>query len=407
MALTEVQCKQAKPTGKDGGDKLHDGGGMYLLVKAAGKYWRMDYRHSDKRKTLALGIYPATTLAQARKARDAARELLGNGIDPSLHKRAEKLKASAAQANSFQSVAYAWLDKWKVAKSSVTITKQTKMLTRDVLPTIGPLPITSIEAPHIVAIVQAVAKRGALDVANRVLNICDQVFRFAVAQGLTGTNPASFIKPADLLPQRRAKNHARIDAADLPKLVTDIEGYHGRTLTVLAMKIMLHTFVRTSELIEAPWAEIEWEAARWVIPADRMKMPTPHVVPLSRQVLALLRELHSLTGAGPLLFPHNHRPELAMSNNTILSALKKMGYQGVMTGHGFRGLASTILHESGFAHAHIELQLAHMERNKVSAAYNHSKYLGERAKMMQWWSDYCENCTRPNVVTFAPVLIKT
>jgi integrase len=246
--------------------------------------------------------------------------------------------------------------------------------------------------------VKAVAQRGALDIAKRCLQMCSQVFRYAIAHGKAARNPATDIRPSDILPARVKENYARIDAKELPALLRKIEGYQGTPTTRLAIKLMALTFVRTTELIEARWEEFDLAAARWDIPAARMKMKTPHTVPLSSQAIQVLQVLQEVTGGRVLLFPGERDHDKSMSNNTILKALERMGYKHRMTGHGFRGIASTVLHEQGYDHAHIELQLAHMERNSTSAAYNHALYLKQRAAMMQGWGDYLEGLARGNVV---------
>ena len=221
-----------------------------------------------------------------------------------------------------------------------------------------------------------------------------QVFRYAVAHGYSKRNPASEIRPSDILKSTRKINYARIDGKELPDLLKSIEVYQGTHVTRLALKLIALTFVRTSELIGAKWTEFDTETSRWDIPAERMKMRTPHIVPLSTQAIEVINTLSPLTGHSEWLFPGDRNPKKPMSNNTILKALERMGYKGRMTGHGFRGLASTILHEQGYPHEHIELQLAHAPRNAVSAAYNHALYLEPRARMMQDWADFLENTRR-------------
>jgi len=228
------------------------------------------------------------------------------------------------------------------------------------------------------------------------------VFRYAIAHGLAKRNPATEFKPSDVLPSRQKQNLARIDVKELPLLLRHIEGYKGAATTRLAIKLMAMTFVRTTELIAARWDEFDIESARWDIPVERMKMKTPHIVPLSTQAVNLLKTLQLITGHSLLLFPGERDHEKSMSNNTILKALERMGYKGRMTGHGFRGVASTQLHEMGFEHAHIELQLAHQDRDVVSAAYNHATYIKQRAKMMQDWSDYLDSCTSGKIQVFQP-----
>jgi integrase len=239
----------------------------------------------------------------------------------------------------------------------------------DILPCLGARPIAEIEAPELVAMANAIQDRGARDIAKRALETIGQVFRFSIVHGYLKRNPASQIRPSDILRSTRKVNYARVDARELPELLRSIEVYQGTHVTRLAMKILAMTFVRTSELIQAKWAEFNLQADRWDIPAERMKMRTPHIVPLATQALEALTVLHNLTGYSKWLFPGDRSHKKPMSNNTILKALERMGYKGRMTGHGFRGPASTILHEQGHNHEHIELQLARAPRNEVSAAY--------------------------------------
>ena len=246
---------------------------------------------------------------------------------------------------------------------------------------------------ELVKLVKVIEERGASDMAKRILQIVGMVFRYAVAHGYSKRNPAAEIRPSDILKPTFKTNMARIDAKELPALLRAIETYDGRPLTRLAIKLMALTFVRTSELIESRWEEFDFDAMRWSIPAGRMKMKTPHIVPLSRQSVEVLDLLRTISGEKELVFPGEQNPKKSMSNMTILKALERMGYKGRMTGHGFRGLASTILHEQEYNHDHIELQLAHSPRNAVSAAYNHALYLEPRARMMQDWADFLERTT--------------
>jgi integrase len=320
----------------------------------------------------------------------AARKLLATGTDPMAERKAEK----AAAQDSFQSVARVWWEHWQDGKSPRHADYVKRRMEADILPCLGARPVAAIEAPELVAMTKAIEARGARDIAKRALETTGQVFRFAIAHGYATRNPASEIRPSDILKSNRKVNYARVDAKELPNLLRSIEVYQGTHVTRLALKLMALTFVRTSELIGARWAEFDREAARWDIPAERMKMRTPHIVPLSRQALDVLDILQTLTGHSEWLFPGDRNAKKPMSNNTILKALERMGYKGRMTGHGFRGLASTILHEQGYNHEHIELQLAHAPRNAVSAAYNHALYLEPRAKMMQDWADYLEQTQR-------------
>lgn len=399
MPLTDTAIKKAKPGPAP--VKLSDGKGLYLLVTDKGsKLWRWKYRVAGKEKVMALGAYPEVTLAQARDAMAAARKLQAAGADPMALRKADKVASKLSAENSFAAVARLWWDHWKATRSDSHTGYVIRRLEADVFPAIGARPVDAIEAPELVAIIKAIAARGALDIAKRALQTTGQVFRYAIAHGKAKRNPAADIKPGDILPARKKTNYARLDAKELPELLRHIESYQGAAVTRLAIKLMALTFVRTSELIGARWEEFDLSAKRWDIPAERMKMKTPHIVPLSAQAVNILKALHLISGHSPMVFPGERDHEKPMSNNTILGALARMGYKGRMTGHGFRGIASTLLHEMGFNHAHIELQLAHQERDAVSAAYNHATYLKERAKMMQHWADYLDNCTTGKVLTF-------
>ena len=266
-----------------------------------------------------------------------------------------------------------------------------RRLEADVFPAFGYKSVDDVNAADIRGLMIAIEGRGARDVAKRAHETTGQIFRYAIAHGFASRNPAKDFKPSDILAEGSSENFARVDARELPTLLTRMQGYEGDALTRLAMRLLAYTFVRTSELIEAEWKEFDLENARWDIPAERMKMETPHIVPLSKQAVEVLRALKLLTGTGRFVFPGANDKNRPMSNNTILFALYRLGYKGRMTGHGFRGLASTILHENEFGDEHIELQLAHQKRNKVAAAYNHAKYLTQRAAMMQWWADYLDS----------------
>jgi integrase len=399
MPLTDTAVKKAKAGARP--MKLSDAKGMYLLVNPTGsKLWRWKYRVLGKEKVMALGAYPDVSLAQARGAMDAARKVLAAGDDPMVMRKADKHASLTAAANSFESVALKWWAHWSPSRTEQHAGQVKRRFQTNVFPHIGARPVSQIQAPELVAMLKAIEARGVNDVAKRAHQTSSQVFRYAIAHGLATRNPAADIKPGDVLASRQKKNLARIDGKELPALLRHIDAYQGAAVTRLAMKLMALTFVRTSELIGARWAEFDLKAGRWDIPAERMKMKTPHIVPLSSQAVNILKTLQLVSGHGALVYPGERDHEKPMSNNTILGALKRMGYKGRMTGHGFRGIASTLLHEMGFNHAHIELQLAHQERDAVSAAYNHATYLKERAKMMQHWADYLDSCTTGKVLTF-------
>jgi integrase len=391
--LTDTETKRAKAAEK--AYSMGDGGGLYLWVKpTGGKLWRWSYRFEGKEKLMSFGKYPDVSLALARDRHAESRKLLDTGIDPMAQRKIEKKVLKVSSENSFQSITTQWLEHWQVGKSPRHVDSVRRRMAADILPCLGARPIAEIEAPELVAMANAIQDRGARDIAKRALETVGQVFRFGIAHGFAKRNPATEIRPSDILKSIPKTNYARIDAKELPTLLRRIEIYEGKQVTRLAMKLMAVTFVRTSELIGAKWAEFDLENARWDIPAERMKMRTPHIVPLARQALEVLEMLRELSVNSELLFPGDLNAAQPMSNNTILAALARMGFKGRMTGHGFRGLASTILHEQGYAHDHIELQLAHAPRNAVSAAYNHALYLEPRARMMQDWADFLERTQR-------------
>jgi len=389
MKLTDPIIRAAKP--KEKPYKLSDGQGLILLIQPNGsKWWRYRYRMNGKEKMLSIGTYPDVTLKKAREMRVTADDLLKQGIDPSQHRQEQKQIAAIAAENSFESVSRQWWNHWKHARTERHADYVIRRLEADIFPVIGNKPIHSITAPTLLMAIKKIESRGALDIAKRALSTCGQVFRYAVGHGLAERNPAADIKPSDVLKPTKKANHARLNQKDLPELLQKIEEYDGQPLTRIALKLMALTFVRTGELIGARWEEIDMTAKQWRIPAERMKMRSPHIVPLSSQSLTLINELRTLALDDVLLFPSERRDGKTMSNNTILYALYRLGYHGRMTGHGFRGIASTILHERGYNHEYIELQLAHSPRDAVSAAYNHALYLDQRAGMMQEWADYLD-----------------
>ena len=391
MPLTDLQCRNARCANGIARQRLSDGEGMYLEVVPTGaRYWRLKYRIGGKEKRLSLGVYPRVSLVHARQARKEARELIAKGIDPSLKRRQAKVAEPMAPDQTFETVARGWHQHWKAARSDHHADYVIRRLAADVFPEIGSYPIETITAPMLVRVAKKIEARGALDIAKRCLQTCGQVFRYAVAHGYMLRNPAADIKPADVLKSRRQTNYARLDARELPDLLRRMAVYDGSPYTRCALQLIALTFVRTSELIEATWDEIDLESAEWRIPADRMKMRTPHVVPLANQAVDALRCLRELRSLSPYVFPGERDHGRPMSNNTILKALERMGYKGRMTGHGFRGVASTLLHEKGFDHTIIELQLAHQKRNRVSASYNWATYMPQRKQMMQWWANYLD-----------------
>lgn len=384
--LTDIQVRSAKPAERS--RKLFDSRGLYLHVMPNGsRYWRFDYSFEGKRKTLAFGTYPDVPLAKARAAHQEAREKLVQGVDPIAERQKEEVVR-------FESAARAWYDRWKTGRNERHAMYVIRRLEADVFPRIGSRHLQGLTASSFRDVAQRIERRGAADIAKRVLQTCSQVMRYAVAHDLVRHNPVAEIKPSDILRPHKRRNYPRVGDNELPALLKAIDGYVGNEHTRLALQLMSLTFVRTSELIGARWAEFDLAGGRWNIPAERMKMKTPHVVPLSRQATVILERLKEISFDRELVFPGDLNPAKPMSNNTILFALYRLGYRGRMSGHGFRGVASTILHEQGWPHDHIELQLAHQERNAVSAAYNHAVHLESRTKLMQAWADYLEKVRR-------------
>jgi integrase len=396
MALTDTAIRATKPARKP--YKMYDREGLFLRINPGGsKLWRWRYWADGKEKLMALGEYPIVNLAEARERHFAARKKMAAGIDPMVERKTEaEIRQREAEIrqreaeNSFERIARKWWEWWAAGKSPRHTDYVLRRLEADVFPAFGQKFIDNVTPADIRKLMLAIEGRGARDVAKRAHETTGQIFRYAIAHGIASRNPAADFKPKDILTETKEENFSRVDAKELPTLLAKMVGYDGDAITRLAMRLMAYTLVRTSELIESEWPEFDLDKTRWDIPAERMKMDTPHIVPLSRQSVDVLRALKLLTGNGKFVFPGAHDKNKPMSNNTILFALYRLGYKGRMTGHGFRGLASTILHENDFTDEHIELQLAHLKRNKVAAAYNHARYLSQRASMMQWWADYLD-----------------
>ncbi len=391
MKLKNTFVKNIKHSGAPSGDKHSDGDGMYLLVTAAGKYWRMDYRHLGKRKTLALGVYPAVTLAKARERRDAARVELADGIDPMQTKRAVKQIQALDAINTFQTVALEWLEKTKGSRMSSTQRKIENWLRKDVFPTIGKMPISSIGPRDTLAAFSKMEARGALDSVHRVKQICGQVFRYAVStsraeRDVTQDNRGALAKPT------RGHFSAITEPKDLGGLLRSIYGYEGHPYTLAALKLSALLLVRPGELRHAEWSEIDLDNLEWRIPASKMKLKIAHIVPLSMQVEVILRGQLQLTGHGRFVFPSLRTGERPMSENTVNSALRNMGYdKNVHTAHGFRATARTIMDEVLSERVDlIEHQLSHQVNDANGRAYNRTAHLPARREMMQRWADYLD-----------------
>jgi integrase len=391
MALTDTFVRQVKPV-KSVGDKYADGGGMYLLVTVTGKYWRMDYRHIGRRKTLALGVYPAVSLSKARKRRDAARELLADGVDPGQAKRDDKLAKAEAAAHTFELVARQWLKKTASTREASTQGKITTWLEKDVFPSIGNKPISTIGPRDVLATVQKMEARGAIDSAHRVKQICGQVFRYAVATGFAERDVTVDLKGA-LSTVPRGNYAAITEPKQVAELMRSIFAYTGHPYAAAALKLSPLVFVRPGELRSAEWAEIDLDAAEWRIPGNKMKMGVDHLVPLPMQAVEILRSMVPLTGHVKYVFPSIRTTQRCMSENTINAALRGLGYsKEIMTAHGFRAMARTIMDEVlGERVDLIEHQLAHTVKDPNGRAYNRTAHLPARREMMQRWADYLDN----------------
>lgn len=387
--LTNIEITKAKP--KDKAYKLSDSGGLYLYVNKTGsKSWRLKYRFLHKEKVLSLGHYPYVSLLEAREARDAAKKLLAKGLDPNEVKQTQAYEAKKEAANTFESVAREWHEKNKVKWVEKNANRNLSMLKRHIFPFIGIIPIAKVKASDLLSAIQKIEARGNSETAHRALQVCGQVFRFAISTDRAMADLSLVLKGA--LSPVVVKHHASItNPKEIGKFLRDIHDYDGAYLTQQALKLAPLVFVRPGELRHAEWAEIDFIKAEWRISAQKMKMKSVHIVPLSSQALAILKEVHNHTGHLQYVFTSATSLKRPMSENTVNMALRRIGYDNTqMTGHGFRSMASTILHEQGWLHDAIERQLAHSDRNKVSAAYNYAEHLTKRKEMMQHWANYLD-----------------
>ena len=386
MKLTDAKLRTLKTPGKH-----FDGAGLYLeLTPAGGRYWRLKYRHAGKEKRLAFGVYPAVSLKEARERRDEARKLIERGADPGELKKAAKTQADTDARNTFEGVAREWIGHQSGGWTAGHTERVRKTLEADVFPLLGRKPLAQIKPRDVVAVVKAIEWRGAGEVADRVLNRVRAVFRYAVAHELIDANPMSELRPGELLKPRAVVHRLALADRDLPAFLAKLGAYEGGPITTAALRLLMLTALRPGELRGLRWAEIDTDAAQVRIPAERMKMRSPHVVPLSRQALDVIESVRPLSGDGDLVFPSPYSPGKSLSENTFNSAIARMGFKGYATAHGFRALFSTVANERGHDADVIERQLAHIERNKVRAAYHRAEYLAERAALLQWWADYID-----------------
>ncbi|MEO5327934.1 MAG: integrase arm-type DNA-binding domain-containing protein [Magnetococcus sp. THC-1_WYH] len=391
MPLNDLAIKSLQAAEKK--TRHWDSGGLYLEVTITGsKLWRMKFRFGGKEKVLSFGTYPTVTLKQARLKRDEARLSISRGIDPSEARKAVKTAFKRASEGNFESVAREWFSK----QSSIWVKSHSEKIIRrlelDVFPWIGNRMMDDISAPDLLTIFRRIENRGALDTAHRASQTCSQIFRYGIATGKAIRNPVSDLQGA-LSPVRQNHFATITNPMEIGALLRAIDDYKGAYVTRYALQLAPLVFLRPGELRHGEWSEINFDSAQWKISAEKMKARSPHIVPLSKQALAILEDVQPLTHESRYIFPSArsfHRP---MSENAVLAALRRMGFRkDEITGHGFRSMASTLLNESGkWSRDAIERQLAHGERNKVRAAYNHAEYLTERTEMIQWWADHLDS----------------
>ena len=393
--LTEKEVNKAKPS--DTPYKIADGGGMYLLVKpTGGKYWHLAYRFNNKQKLLALGVYPDVTLKEARIKREAARKLLQEGLDPSETKKEDKRLSILKSENTFEAIANEWLSK-KTKLQASTIKTYHHYLSY-IFEAFGHKPITDVTSPDVLALCRQIEAKGTIETAHRIKMTCGLVFRYAIGTGRATYEPTQALKGV-LQPVITTHQASIVNPSDVARLMKDIQGYDGHYTTVYALKLAPLFFVRPCELREAKWADINLDAKEWAYKVSKTK--SEHIVPLSSQAVALLAELKAISGGGLYVFPSIRSDQRTMSENTIITALRRLGYTSEqMCGHGFRAMARTILDEVlGYPIEIIEMQLAHAVKDANGRAYNRTKYREQRHKMMQHWSDYLDSLQMENVIT--------
>lgn len=405
MPLTDTFVRQVKHSGKPAGDKYTDGLALYLHVKAAGKYWRMSYRYNGKQRLLALGVYPAVTLARARQLRDEARQLVSAGVDPMAAKRQGRAAKTLAESSTFENMARAYLAKIAPNRTASTLEKNTAWLERNVFPNLGAKPISAIGPRDVLAVLQKVEARGAVESAHKIKQLCGQVFRFAVASGLAERDVTVDLR--DALSAVPKTNYAAItDPEKVGALLRATHAYGGHPYAKAALKLTPLLFVRPGELRAAEWEEINLDTAEWRIPGSKMKMGIDHIVPLAHQAVEVLHSMYVLTGQGKYVFPSIRTNDRCMSENTVNAALRSMGYsKDMVTAHGFRATARTLLDEIlGERVDLIEHQLAHAVRDPNGRAYNRTTHLPARREMMQRWANYLDELRQNSGTKLGQVL---
>jgi integrase len=394
MKLTDAKLRNLTEPGKH-----FDGGGLFLnLTEAGGRYWRMKYRHGGKEKLLALGVYPAVGLRGAREQAAEARKVLQDGGDPGDLRKTDKAQAAHEAVNTLEAVSDEWLRHQSARWEPLTMQRIRASLEADVFPALGARPLASIKPGEVMAAVKLIEKRGAAVLASRVLQRVKSIYRWAVTHERIESNPMLDLVPSEILKPHEVTHRAALADRDVPEFLGKLASYEGDPRTVQALRLLMLTAARPGEVRGARWDEFDLDAALWIIPAERMKMRTEHRVPLSRQALEVLRTMQPLSGDSELVFPSPSYRSKPLSENTFNSAMARMGYKGSATAHGFRSLFSTVANECGWNPDVIERQLAHIERNKVRAAYHRSTYTSDREKMMQWWADYLDGRQSGKVV---------
>jgi integrase len=396
--LNDVMVRQAKPNENGKAKKYTDGGQMYLIVSKTGKYWRYNYKFMGKSKTLALGIYPSVGLKEARERHDKARELLGRGIDPSRYKKMIGGGIGCSESNSFELIALEWFSIWKESNSKSHVKRTLARLKNDVFPFLGGCSVESIEPPDVLIVLRRIEARGALETAHRVKQLVGLVFKYAVATGRAKRDQTADLKGA-LKPYRKKHFPAIVDPVEFGHLLRVIDHYRGSLVVRCAFKLSPLVMLRPSELAGAEWSEVDFDSATWTIPVKRMKEKkyikeentTSHIVPLSKQAIVILREVHLLTGRFVHVFTGARDRRKPMNSSSINVALKRLGYGSLMKAHSFRTTASTLLNQMKYSPDAIERQLAHKDKNKVRGIYNRAEYVDERREMLQFWADYLDD----------------
>ncbi|EMR0738079.1 tyrosine-type recombinase/integrase [Citrobacter braakii] len=388
MKLTAIEIKAAKP--KEKAYKLSDGGGMYLEVFPNGtKSWRLKYRIGGKEKRVVFGVFPTVTLAEARAKRDEAKRVLAAGGDPGQEKQAEKQAKAMAVSNSFERLALEWHEHKRPSWSAGYSSDILEYLKKDIFPYIGTRSITDIKPADMLAVLRKMEQRGVLDKLKKTRQACRQIFTYAVITGRAENNPVVDLASALKAPKQKHYPHLLLE--QIPEFLRALGNYSGSLVTRNATRLLMLTGLRTIELRASEWADIDFDKGIWNIPAERMKMRRPHIVPITNQVKELLQEIHQLTGRGKYVFPGRNDAGKPMSEASINQVIKRIGYGGKATGHGFRHTMSTILHEQGYNTAWIETQLAHVDKNSIRGTYNHAQYLDGRREMLQWYADYMDS----------------